>query len=260
MWYNPLQLLQSFWFTDPEAQAFLACVKLGSAPASTIARHADLERLSAHNALSKLYTKWYVSSHESRGSVRYTAIWIDVLQARLTHDLAIKLENIAQLETSIHDSIDFSKSSHPEVTLYTGHEGMKSAYEQSLIDTDYIFAFIWPDKKKDDAFLEYLYGAYIPRRNASISDIKTIMTTEPYERYRGMYDKYWWDWKDDRVLHILPEQMPLVGGMIIYGNDRVITTSYQFQGMNAVRHINSAFHDSMKALFLYVRNQHWWRL
>jgi sugar-specific transcriptional regulator TrmB len=49
--------LQQYGFTEKEAKVYLACLQLGSAPGSTIARYASEKRVTVYTILKELVKK-----------------------------------------------------------------------------------------------------------------------------------------------------------------------------------------------------------
>lgn len=55
-----IEILQKYGFSEKEAKVYLASLQLGSAPWSTIARHAGEKRVTVYSLLKELGKKWYV--------------------------------------------------------------------------------------------------------------------------------------------------------------------------------------------------------
>lgn len=251
---NPIELLIDLGFKYDEALIYISWLKYGSCPVSTLARHAWVKRLAAHNILKKFVIQWLASTTRVKGVTRYEVISVDVLmrlhQEKITQHQSA-LDSIGEV---IADMIDFSLEPS-EVRHYAWIAWMKTAYEETLLDEAYIYAFIGASKKKDDEFIAWLYGTYMPRRNTTIKDIKTIFIPESYERYKSKYVLYWRERCPERVTCIQSDILPLKWGMILFGHDKVLLTSYQLQGMSATIQKNKQYHDSMLALFTYIRNK-----
>lgn len=244
----------SLGFSPEEAEIYLTLLQIGSGPASSIARKVGLKRLTTHNSLEHLKQKGIVSSHIQTNITRYSPIPFAELQQKFIIEREQKQQLLSQLGEGIESFIQMNHiySHQPEATLYSWLEGIKTLYEQTLLDTTSVYAIIGTDTAKDERFLQYLYDSYIPRRNTLIHDIKTIFSKTAYQRYQANYHKRGRTRQDDRARCVDETLLPIKGGIILYGWKDVAVTSYNLHGISALHYSNQAFYESMRAIFLYL--------
>jgi len=134
-----LNYFQRLGFNEKEAKIFLALYKLGSQPASTIAKYVNIERTSVYKILLKLSKVDLVSISEKNGVKNFFISDISILKKFVAGKIddfqnldnefeSIKTE-LSQFDTSLSSSI-------PKITIYDGVDGVKNIYSDiySLIE------------------------------------------------------------------------------------------------------------------------------
>lgn len=158
-------ILSKIGFSAQEAEIYLAALHWGTKPASVIAQKTGLNRVTAYQTLEKMVKKGIVS-RTARASIKYyTAEKPEKIIDILKRDKAQTDNKIEMLSKYLPD---FAKIINPHFTdpnfkLYTGIEGMKALYEDTLKGEGPIYAFesfedLQPDIK------EYLQQIYLPKR------------------------------------------------------------------------------------------------
>ena len=126
-----LNYFQRLWFNEKEAKIFLALYKLGSQPASTIAKYVNIERTSVYKILQKLAKQDVVSVSEKNGIKNFFISDISILKKYVNKKIddfksldsefeSIKTE-LSQFDTNLSSSI-------PKITIYDGIDGVKNIY------------------------------------------------------------------------------------------------------------------------------------
>ena len=124
------QYFQQLWFTKKEAEIFLALYKLGSKPASTIAKYAQLERTYVYKTLMQMVNKGIVLT-TSKGWIKH--FFIPDLSL-LKNYVSEKKEEFQSLENSysiIENELQqySNKLSYiPKISLFDGFDGVKNLY------------------------------------------------------------------------------------------------------------------------------------
>lgn len=123
--------LAELGFDAKETKVYLALTELGEAPASKVAKKADLQRTTAISILNKLAEDNYLSTHRYKGLTYY---WIEspkVIQEVLSSKLALA----EQLESSLTD-LYRTEANFPFAHVYDTKKGIKSFIEKFLSKLD----------------------------------------------------------------------------------------------------------------------------
>lgn len=132
--YDLIQLLIQIGLTEKESQAYLICLKIGTNPASIIAKHADLNRCTTYSVLESLIKKGLVSQVE-KDTIRY---FTSVGPRQLIMYLEEKTRDISFYKNEIYQRInEFDALRHPNQVLpkiksYSGKAGLKKLYNEAL--------------------------------------------------------------------------------------------------------------------------------
>ena len=122
-----LEELQKIGFSANEAKIYLSLIKIGSAKAGTLAKHAELDRSSAYNALNSLLRKG-LASYVIIGKIKW-------FQCSSTKNILTYLSN--KVETAREFLPELEKIRHQtrlkeNVRLFKGLKGIKSVFEDIL--------------------------------------------------------------------------------------------------------------------------------
>lgn len=119
--------LSELGFNDNETKVYIALTQLGEAPASQIAKKADLPRTTAISILNKLASDCFLAMHQYHGTAYY---WIESPQA-----LAGKFENqlrIAEDLSSQLADLYRSESHFPGARIFDTKSSIKNFIEKTL--------------------------------------------------------------------------------------------------------------------------------
>ncbi len=117
---------------EDTAGAYLACLSLGSATASDIAKAAKLPRTVAYGHLDELETRGLVSASISGGTKKFTANDPDIL-------LKIADQQKEELQSALPALLDIftsSSSNRPKLRFYADLLGIKTFHESILDSQD----------------------------------------------------------------------------------------------------------------------------
>lgn len=148
--------LQGFGMSEPEIAVYLALLELGAQPASVIARKASLKRGHTYNVLTVLMQKGVVQEFERKGVRTFTC----ARPASLLSLLERRAEDLEGIKRSLLQSLPFLENIinplavQPKVRFYTGIEGIKEIYEDTL------------RFRKQDLFAIGDFEHYFPRENS----------------------------------------------------------------------------------------------
>ena len=126
-----LNYFQRLWFNEKEAKIFLALYKLGSQPASTIAKYVNIERTSVYKTLLKLAKADLVSISEKNGIKNFFISDISILKKYVNKQID-EFQNLddefESVKTELSQFDSTLSSSIPKITIYDGIDGVKNIY------------------------------------------------------------------------------------------------------------------------------------
>ncbi|MBI4975180.1 hypothetical protein HZC20_00745, partial [Candidatus Peregrinibacteria bacterium] len=149
-----IEILTKIGLTDKEAKVYLAAVESGTAPVSTIAKIAQINRISSYDVLEKLKQKGLISYFTKKKIKFFTGLKPEILVEEFekkAHDLKKALPKLKILT---------GETSHPKVRYFEGLEGIKAIYLDTLTSKTEILNYsnsyeirkIWP--KYDEEYVE----------------------------------------------------------------------------------------------------------
>lgn len=132
---NIKSILKEFGLNDVEIKIYLAALEYGPAPASALAQRAQINRVTAYEALKRLSNQGLVKIRAKKGnSVKYfTAEDFEILKEKINekrtamNELAAKVDAMEPEFRSLYNR----NEEKPEVIFYEGKEGIKNV----LLDT-----------------------------------------------------------------------------------------------------------------------------
>lgn len=131
-------------FTPKEAEIFLTLYKLGSKPASTIAKYLNIERTNVYKTLLKMVDDGIVSETKIRGITNFFVPDVSVLKKYMNSkkDQLQKLEdNFSIVETEL-SQYDQNKYNYiPKISLFDGIDGIRNMYNdiyETTINNHYL--------------------------------------------------------------------------------------------------------------------------
>jgi HTH-type transcriptional regulator, sugar sensing transcriptional regulator len=123
------KVLANFGLTEKQAQVYLACLELGSAPVNDIARKAQVARSTCYDLLETLRNQGIASTFIKK-KTRYYSVEDPQKLVSLARDRATNLsESLPQLE-----ALYGLARERPKVRFYQGKAGMKLILEEILAD------------------------------------------------------------------------------------------------------------------------------
>ncbi|MDQ7010007.1 MAG: helix-turn-helix domain-containing protein [Candidatus Gracilibacteria bacterium] len=138
------ELLKSFGLENNEAITYLEALKLGTSPASSIAKRVGVSRTSIRYTCEVLVNKGLMISSTKGNTKLFTA----ETPNKIKNLLIIEKNKLEEKEKKLDDNLDelyklynpYTKV--PKMTFYEGEEGVKKVLEDHLINNIEIFSFI----------------------------------------------------------------------------------------------------------------------
>lgn len=127
-------VLQKIGLTEKDAGVYLACLELGTQPASTIAKKAGLKRPTTYLILESLLRKGLVSEYTGSNVKYFTAVQPEYLLHFLEKQKRDLLSHQRELEEYIpqFNSLMNPYSLNPKVRFFDGVEGIEHVMEDTL--------------------------------------------------------------------------------------------------------------------------------
>lgn len=126
--YPVIQTLNEIGLTDEEAKVYLACLSVGTNPASTIARSCDLKRETCNYTLKKLVSKGLVSTIFREGATFYTA----EPPEKLVTMAESRLLTITKTVPLLQQMMNQKGNKQAKVKMYQGTAGIETVMEDVL--------------------------------------------------------------------------------------------------------------------------------
>lgn len=188
-------LLTGLGLDEKEATVFLSLTKLGSAPASTVAKDTGVTRTHVYDLVEILKKRGLITETEVRGVKRYEATDHAGLMAHLSRkqqEMRLLEKQLAQA-ASMFAGLRTHEEQRTKVRFFEGFEGIRSLYEELRNDlktqvdpVDLIT--IWPVESLERAYPQfYEQEVYFNLPNLTKRDI--MYECEMAKRYIERYKK-----------------------------------------------------------------------
>lgn len=173
--------LKNIGLTEKEAHVYLACLELGSEPATKIAKIAHLNRVTTYDILEKLLKKGFVNFMIKKNIKFFSALDPDLLYSetqRHTDQLKLTLPKLKRIKVGLK---------HPQVQYYEGIEGIKAIYADTLTAKTEILNYansreirsLWPEYDEQ----------YVSKRVKKKIHLKGIAPEDEYGKRVHSQDK-----------------------------------------------------------------------
>lgn len=130
----PLSTLLDIGLTEPEAQIYLTLLEIGQAPASIVARKANLKRGHTYNLLEQL-TKKGIATSVTHSKIQQFSVCAPADLANILERKKREIEDKKQRLLYALPALELLKNPHahtPKVRFFEGEEGIKEMYEDTL--------------------------------------------------------------------------------------------------------------------------------
>lgn len=174
--YSLIKLLQQIGLSEKESKAYLIALKIGTNPASTIAKYTEYNRSAMYSILENLIKKGLIIKFEKNNIRYFTAVepryllnYIEDKKRTLTHYKSAIDQKIPELE-----ALKNPYQLIPNVKSFIGKEGIKKIMEES-INQSKLWVLASPSRQTHMFFINYipLYLNKYPSINLIITNDKT---------------------------------------------------------------------------------------
>jgi sugar-specific transcriptional regulator TrmB len=155
--YSLIRILQQIGLTEKESKAYIISLKIGTNPASIIAKHANLNRCTCYSILESLIEKGLIIQYEKNKMHYFTA----VEPRDLLNYIEDKKRTLSHYKNTIDDHLPEFESLKgeypiiPNVKSYVGKEGLNKIFKEITKETT---LWIWAEnsKRRHKFFTEYI--------------------------------------------------------------------------------------------------------
>lgn len=233
--------------TEKEARIYLTTLELGSAPASTIARHANMKRVTGYAILRDFVTEW-IARTVKKGWVLYFHV-VDP-QALLAQFQS----KVDQFDTIIPELLAMADTygNKPKIKYFEGVEWIKDMYDDLLHSSEGICSFLWY-KESHPHVHEYLIDEFLPKRIQAEIHARVILSpSEENRAYVGL-DK---EALKESIL-IDEEVFKLPSSEInIYGPNKVMFAMFAGDELSWLIIESKTMYESLKSIFELIWRTH----
>ena len=114
--------------TDEEAKVYLACLEVNGGPVSTIAKKADVHRVSCYHTLENLLQKKLLTQYTKNGVKYFAPEPPEQLQKLEEEKMNIVKTLLPELK-SLSSALAF----RPKIRFYEGRDGVEKVFDESLL-------------------------------------------------------------------------------------------------------------------------------
>jgi len=146
--YSLIRILQQIGLTENESKAYIVSLKIGTNPASTIAKHANLNRCTCYSILESLIEKGLILQYEKNKIRYFTAVepkfllnFIEDKKRLLSHYKDTIDEYLPELE-----SLKGQYKEIPNVKSYVGADALESIFKEITKEPS---LWIWAESSRN---------------------------------------------------------------------------------------------------------------
>jgi len=145
--YSLIRILQQIGLTEKESKAYIISLRIGTNPASIIAKQANLNRCTCYSILDSLIEKGLMLQYEKNKIRYFTAVepkyllnYIENQKRTLSHYKTAIDDHLPELE-----SIQGKYQTIPNVKTYVGREALDKIFKEITNETS---VWIWAENSK----------------------------------------------------------------------------------------------------------------
>lgn len=238
-------ILRDYGLSEKEAQVYLTSLSLGSAPASSIARKMNENRVTVYSILKKFTTDGIAYSITKKNTTFYHVISPD----DLLKNLEIKYTKFKEKLPELHAiaSLGWNK---PKVQFFEGVEGLKQLYLDTLSSTVDGESFLGDEKTNEDVE-KRLFNEYLPQRIKKWLKFRVIVANKEQS-------KYYYKVTEEALItkkHIWGLAFGIQWEIQLYGPNKVAISMDHDDELSWLLIESAQFYTSMKNIFDFIRSQ-----
>lgn len=243
-----LLTLQNYGFGEKEAKIYLAALELGSSPASTIARHSCIKRVTAYTILKDLKNRWIVNVLE-RNDITYFSVVSPKILLDFLEQKFLEFKDKAPALLALVEKI----GSAPKIHYLEGIGWLETLFADFGSSTEDMRVILWTPKKHKQTFLWYTWLYRLLRKKKWLIS-RRIITADDVDVKK--------EWLDDKqygrktvVIHDFP--FPIHADINIYWPGRISILFFDKNDMpHAIIIENNEVYTTLAGIFEYLRKLH----
>lgn len=241
-----VKTLEQFGFNQRQAKIYLACLELGEAPASSIARFCNENRLTSYSILKELLKKWFIFEISKNNINYYTAVSPEKIFKDYQDKLSILEKKLPELMT-IMNKFD----NRPKLLFYEGVEGVKSVYDEILKTKEPLYAFLSDDNIAPE-LKEYLNETFIAKRKKKKIHASVIVRETPANKqYLSKTKKN--KLTEIRIIH--DDLLWLEWELVLFWENKIACALYSPDELSWFLIESKQLYSSLKSIFMFIWNQ-----
>jgi sugar-specific transcriptional regulator TrmB len=210
-----LSYLRELGLQESEAAVYLSLTKLGEAPASHVAKNANLPRTTAISILEKFHADGLVSTHKYKGVTYYWIESPEVLKAHYLHKAEVANELGALMST-----IYRSEAVFPSAEVHDTRSAIRAFIEKTLAKLtkeDVIYTIDTPHEGNyTKIYSDDIENIILKKKRKRDALTQTLI---PYGTFAGIAPQ---KYKTQRiVIKELPPEMSFTGSLWIIGDTTI---------------------------------------
>ncbi len=179
--------LQSFGFSEKEADVYFALLELGKGSVTKISQNAGINRTTGYDILGSLVNKKLVSVSGKEPKQEYAAESPIAITEYLKRQISQTEEFIKKTEEILPElTVLHAVKNRPRIRFYEGNDGLEHVYEDTLTSSESIRAYATVDDMHKA--LPNYFPKYYKRRSEKNISIRAIVPETTMGRDRKTHD------------------------------------------------------------------------
>lgn len=246
---NLLITLQNYGLSQKEARVYLTVLELWTSVASTIARRAELNRVTTYTLLEDMKRDGIVNETAKDGIKYYSVISPNTLLKQLEYKYESFKEKVPELLAMAEKF-----GNKPKVQFYDGANGLKLLFKEIILSWEVMpagepFLTFVGTNKIDPTFLEWLNKEWSPRR-LKFKRKSIAIAAKSTSEYADFNIK-----RHDSIV-IDDPVFDLANEIVMYGNTKVAILMYQTNELCWLSIDSLTLHNGLKSMFHLIWNMH----
>ncbi len=240
---NLLITLQNYGLSEKEARIYLTVLELGTSIASTIARRAELNRVTTYTILEDLKKDGIVNETTKEGIKYYGVISPDILLKQIEQKYESFKDKVPELL-----ALAEKFGTKIKVQFFEWVEWIVKMYNDTLTSTtEPILAFLGL-QDMPESLKKRLFEGYVKQRVKMNIPAKVLVSDTAINKEYKKMDKL--GNKETRI--VKSDLFNLYGEIDIYAENKVAIFMFNDKEMSGIIIHSKTMHDSLKSIFNFI--------
>jgi len=219
-------ILAKIGLSPKEIKIYLTSLRLGSQPASVIAKYTEINRPTIYDIFEGLIKKG-LATKTTKGTVAYFQVldpnnllnYLERDKNEYSRKIEKQKKEVEEIIPALK-SLENPASTKPKVQFFEGEKGMREAYEDTLKSTEAIRAYA--NVEDMHKALPNFFPEYYKRRTDEGISIRAISPDNELSIERHSHDK-----EEARVMKLVPKEKYDFSPELNIYDDKVLIASWQ---------------------------------